>query len=281
MFIATIILGAVALALAALCVVSQRRHEAATANLNYQLDDLNARIAKLQGENAALMAEKSSLDAALQQVQLNLQRERVATERLTSEKSELLSQTAALRERVALNESEREKREQAANDRFRNLANEIFSAHTASFRLSSEQRIQEILDPLKANIDDFRKAVTTAYSDEAKERFSLQNELRNLMELNKSIGKEAQELTRALKGDSKVQGDWGEMILERMQGCAFPHSGDNQYRWHKTNLGGWSRPTSRCCGVLSRRPLRGYRLEGVAQRIYRLCECRARLARVY
>jgi DNA recombination protein RmuC len=216
MFIAIIILGAVALALAALCVVSQRRHEAATANLNYQLDDLNARIAKLQGENAALMAEKSSLDAALQQVQLNLQRERVATERLTSEKSELLSQTAALRERVALNESEREKREQAANDRFRNLANEIFSAHTASFRLSSEQRIQEILDPLKANIDDFRKAVTTAYSDEAKERFSLQNELRNLMELNKSIGKEAQELTRALKGDSKVQGDWGEMILERM-----------------------------------------------------------------
>ena len=113
-------------------------------------------------------------------------------------------------------ENEREKVEQAATDRFRNLANEIFTAQATHFKHSSELRIQEILTPLKADIEGFRKAVNDAYSDEAKERFSLRNEIRNLMELNRTIGKEAQDLTRALKGDSKVQGDWGEMILERL-----------------------------------------------------------------
>lgn len=113
-------------------------------------------------------------------------------------------------------EHERTAGREAEEEHFRNLANDIFTSHTSRFRDSTEQRLSEILAPLKADIEGMRTAVGKAYESEARERFSLQSELKRLMELNASLGKEAQNLTRALKGDSKVQGDWGEMILERL-----------------------------------------------------------------
>lgn len=125
-------------------------------------------------------------------------------------------ENTSLHERLAAATQKRDEERRTDEERFRNLASEIFHTHTTRFKQSSEQRLDEILAPLKADIESFRTAVTNAYDTEAKERFSLRAELRRLMELNNTLGKEAQELTRALKGDSKVQGDWGEMILERL-----------------------------------------------------------------
>ena len=125
-------------------------------------------------------------------------------------------QYAALNERAQASAEESRKATEAASEHFRILADDIFRSQSVRFREASEQRLGEILNPLKENLADFRKSVTEAVNTEARERFSLRRELQSLMELNKSIGKEAQELARALKGDSKVQGDWGEMILERL-----------------------------------------------------------------
>ncbi|MDE6198875.1 MAG: DNA recombination protein RmuC [Muribaculaceae bacterium] len=97
---------------------------------------------------------------------------------------------------------------------FRLIANEVLSNSTDRLRQQSEQQLKDILTPLRENIDSFRKKVEDTYNNEARERFSLQQSLREMMELNRSIGKEAKELTEALRGNSKVQGDWGEMILE-------------------------------------------------------------------
>ena len=188
MIVAIAILGIVALVLFILLIVQQRRCDAAMEDLRVRLEKERATADSLRVEASTLKAESAALNASL----------------------------VSLREQALRAENEREKVEQAATDRFRNLANEIFTAQATHFKHSSELRIQEILTPLKADIEGFRKAVNDAYSDEAKERFSLRNEIRNLMELNRTIGKEAQDLTRALKGDSKVQGDWGEMILERL-----------------------------------------------------------------
>lgn len=188
MILATAILGIVALVMLILLIVQQRRNDAVVEGLRTRVDAERAVADSLRVEASTLKAESAAMQASI----------------------------VSMREQAARAESERDKVEQAATDRFRNLANEIFAAQTANFKQSSELRIQEILSPLKADIDGFRKAVSDAYSDEAKERFSLRNEIRNLMELNRTIGKEAQDLTRALKGDSKVQGDWGEMILERL-----------------------------------------------------------------
>ena len=101
-------------------------------------------------------------------------------------------------------------------ERFKNLANEIMESNARRFNETSSQRLNDLLSPLKENIENFRKAVGDAYNNESRERFSLQKELRELLELNKTIGREARDLTRALRSDSKMQGDWGEMILEKL-----------------------------------------------------------------
>lgn len=97
-----------------------------------------------------------------------------------------------------------------AETKFKVLAGEIF-AHQSK---DSERRLGELLQPLRENIADFKKTVTDAYISEAKERSALGQHIQGLMELNRSIGKEARELTEALTGNTKVQGDWGEMVLQ-------------------------------------------------------------------
>lgn len=97
---------------------------------------------------------------------------------------------------------------------FKIIANEVLSSSSDRLRQQNEQHLKDVLTPLRENIDSFRKRVEDTYNTEARERFSLQQSLREMMELNRSIGKEAKELTEALRGNSKVQGDWGEMVLE-------------------------------------------------------------------
>lgn len=165
---------------------------------------------------AATVERLNACEASLRQAETRLEQERANLAAVKDEAAKVSAALAAVRERVEITEAERERNEKAATEHFRNLANEIFNAHSQQFKENSEKRLAEILTPLKSDLDGFRTVFTEAFTTEAKERFSLQNEIKNLIELNRSIGKEAQELSRALKGNSKVQGDWGEMILERL-----------------------------------------------------------------
>lgn len=97
---------------------------------------------------------------------------------------------------------------------FRVMANDIMQQHSDTMRRQNEQRLSEILAPLKENIDRFRHDVSECYSTEARERFSLQEKIKELIDANAAIGREAKELSTALRGNSKIQGDWGEMVLE-------------------------------------------------------------------
>ncbi len=99
---------------------------------------------------------------------------------------------------------------------FKNLANEILEDKSKKFTEQNKTNIDEILKPLNEKIKDFEKRVVETYDKESKERFSLQNEIKNLVVLNQSISKEANNLTNALKGQAKTQGNWGEMILENI-----------------------------------------------------------------
>ena len=83
-------------------------------------------------------------------------------------------------------------------------------------RAAMNTDIELILKPFRDNLTDFRRRVEEIYSEENRQQGALKNELRNLLELNRQITRETSNLTSALKGSSKVQGDWGEMILERM-----------------------------------------------------------------
>lgn len=111
-------------------------------------------------------------------------------------------------------EDERENRERQMEAQFKNLANDILRQNSADFKTQNEQRLEEILAPLRVNLDEFRKTVTETYNTEARERFSLTERIRELVDLNNTISREARELTLALRGNNQVQGDWGEMVLE-------------------------------------------------------------------
>ncbi|MDE6347997.1 MAG: DNA recombination protein RmuC [Bacteroides sp.] len=102
------------------------------------------------------------------------------------------------------------------NTEFENLSNRIFKSKAEDFTKLNAEHLNNLLRPLGDNLKDFRQKVEQVYSTEAKERFSLGERIKELVELNNRLSEDANNLTRALKGDSKMQGNWGEMILERL-----------------------------------------------------------------
>lgn len=102
------------------------------------------------------------------------------------------------------------------NIEFRNLANEILEEKSKKFTEQNKTNLDLILTPLNERIKEFEKKVEETYDKEAQQRFSLKEEVKKLAELNQQISKEANALSKALKGDSKTQGNWGEIILENI-----------------------------------------------------------------
>lgn len=100
------------------------------------------------------------------------------------------------------------------NMEFENIANKIFQQKAESFNKLSAESLSNLLKPFRENLNEFKHQVAEVYDKESKQRFSLEDKIKELVQLNKQISDEANNLTRALKGDSKTQGNWGEMILE-------------------------------------------------------------------
>ncbi len=99
---------------------------------------------------------------------------------------------------------------------FENIAHKILKTNTKEFSESNQKNMQELLSPLKEKIIGFEKKVEETYQKGLKDQTDLKVELRRLYELNAKLGEEAGNLTRALKSDSKQQGNWGEVVLERI-----------------------------------------------------------------
>ncbi len=217
-YIALLAIAAIA-AVAIWRAVSMSRAQAATAaeNTTLRLDLEKARnsdaveLATTRQALESLRASKTEIETAYAR----------RVDQLTAELQNRVETLASLREenaRLATSlahiEDERETREQQMAAQFKNLANDILRQNSADFKAQNEQRLEEILSPLRTNLDEFRKTVTDAYSTEARERFSLTERIRELVDLNNTISREARELTLALRGNNQVQGDWGEMVLE-------------------------------------------------------------------
>jgi DNA recombination protein RmuC len=99
---------------------------------------------------------------------------------------------------------------------FENLANRIFDEKSSKFTEQNKENLKTILNPLSEKIKDFEKKVEETYEKESRDRTSLGGEIKKLFELNQQISKEAQNLAVALKGQTKTQGNWGEIILESL-----------------------------------------------------------------
>jgi DNA recombination protein RmuC len=127
---------------------------------------------------------------------------------------------------------------------FRALAGQIVEERSARFAAESRERLGEMLDPLRAQIGEFKRKVEDVYDKESQSRASLLQEIRHLKELNQQIAADAVGLTRALKGESKVRGNWGELVLERVleqSGLQNGREYETQVRLHERHGGAQAR----------------------------------------
>jgi DNA recombination protein RmuC len=122
----------------------------------------------------------------------------------------------SLDEKLSTFKKEIEELHTRSQEQFKNLANEILEDKSKRFTEQNKQNINEIMNPLRDKIKDFQEKVDKVYSTESAERNTLKGEIKKLVELNQKISEDANNLASALKGDSKAQGNWGEIILEKV-----------------------------------------------------------------
>jgi len=204
----------------------QQQLEAKAGELSAVQQSLRQSQQQLAESGALLAGAKADLGAANQLVQDKqkttqaLQEElRTLKEEFTTASQRLATQTAsneALQEKLATQKQEIEALNKKFNLEFENIANRILETKTEKFTELNKSNLDRILEPLGKNITEFKTRVEEVYQKESEQRFSLGEKVKELSELNRKISEEANNLTRALKSESKTQGGWGEMILENI-----------------------------------------------------------------
>lgn len=159
---------------------TQRQAEDIT-SLNDQLREEREQVLRINSENATLEANYDNL-----------------AKRLVDQKEEL----TALQDKFTA--------------QFKNLANEIFEEKSQKFTHQNKTNLDELLKPLGQKLTDFERKVELTHKDHVERNVALREQISGLSELNKRMSQEAENLTRALKGDSRIQGNWGELVLERI-----------------------------------------------------------------
>ena len=174
-----------------------------------QAESLKKDIQKLQDkldESARLLNEAYAVSASLKAENRNM------AEKLETQKEEI----AAMHKQF--------------NMEFENIANKIFQQKTETFNKLSTESLSSLLKPFGDNLNEFKHQVAEVYEKESKQRFSLEDRIKELVLLNKQISDDANNLTKALKGDSKMQGNWGEMILESILENSGLREGEEYFR---------------------------------------------------
>lgn len=203
-----------------------------------QLNALKAQLhLQASHQEDLLQAEKRQAATALEQLKEENQRIQRQVESTTQQYVETSRQVASLQaEKRALEEKLEHQKEGMAelhkqfNLEFENIANKIFQQKTESFNKLSAESLSSLLKPFGENLNEFKHQVAEVYDKESKQRFSLEDKIKELVQLNKQISDEANNLTRALKGDSKTQGNWGEMILESILENSGLREGEEYFR---------------------------------------------------
>lgn len=151
---------------------------------------------QLEAESILAISLRNERDLALQNA-IRLEAE------LDSERKQALGRIESLNEA-----------KEALTSQFKNLANEILEDKSKRFAEQNVASLDALLKPLQTKLSEFKEQVNTSYGNEARERFALKSEIERLANLNLRMSDETRSLTQALKGDSKVQGNWGELVLE-------------------------------------------------------------------
>jgi DNA recombination protein RmuC len=145
------------------------------------------------------------------------------SDRLTAEVQELRQEKTRAETQAQMREDELkrqkadlEQMEKKFTLQFENLANRIFQEKSATFKKESQEGLGQLLNPLKEKLQEFQKKVDDSFGQQAKEQFSLRKEIENIVSVNEKMSAQTENLTKALKGDVKAQGNWGEVMLEKI-----------------------------------------------------------------
>ena len=243
----TIILSCIIFILVVITIVLFSALRKNNEELKNTLADNTSKSIRLENTEAQLAQTRSALqeltplsteNAAIKE-QIRLANKQLDEARATiSSLLPLSAENATLKEQVRNINEEKVRLQQEAESHFKVLANEIFDDKTKRFKELNENRLTEILTPLREQIHKFENALNDNVKNDIKDREALREHLRSLMELNQTIGKEAQELTQALKGNAKVQGDWGETILRTiLENCGLQEGVEFTIQQTKDELG--------------------------------------------
>ena len=232
---------------AELALLNERLNTAQLAQegLGAQLDACRDEVSDLGQANAAKQAELAALSREVELLQVERDNGRDAAHAWNLERNQKeveLRRLDAHASRLAAElREQQDSHQQRLNDlqgsrdelraQFAELAGKIFDEREQRFAETSNERLGQLLDPLKERIQSFEKRVEESYQQESRERFSLGKELERLQQLNLRLSDEATNLTRALKGQ-KTQGNWGELILERV----LEHAGLEKGREYQTQV---------------------------------------------
>ena len=182
------------------CIEIDREFAAFKARMENELENVQKQMLEKQQEIQTVVEKMAAKDQLLGEQNVKL--------------AEKEAEIKALKEKLSTLKEEVDKVGEKYAAEFKNLANEILEDKSQRFTQKNKENLEAILKPLDDNIKEFKKTVSEAYQKESNERFSLGNEVKKLAELNQLMSEEARNLTKALKGEAKTQGDWGEMILE-------------------------------------------------------------------
>jgi DNA recombination protein RmuC len=209
------------------------KEDAVSAVLQARLDAAQQDARRLTDELAALRnragaelaAEKEKLEKEIRSLQASLNDANI---RLTREQESLKGQ----KETLETLRNELDTVHKKYTTEFENIASKILEEKSVKFTEQNKNNLDIILNPLKERIKDFELKVDKAYKTESDERITLKTEIKNLVELNTKISQEANNLASALKGDNKMQGNWGEVILEKI----LERSGLEKDREYRTQM---------------------------------------------
>jgi len=182
-------------------------------------------IAKLKSksEQSTLQERQNQLGLTIEELKHNLvkiegEREEIRREKefLNSELTRKNTEYENLQEQNLKRDQELAKQQEQLRKDFELLANKILDEKSEKFTLQNKENIKQILNPLQEKIQVFEKKVEDTQKESISMHSALKEQLLGLKDLNQQMTKEATNLTRALKGDSKMQGNWGELVLERV-----------------------------------------------------------------
>lgn len=177
---------------------------------------LSDELAQLQAKNEALLLRQDELSDERQHLLDKQEEHRELITRLTARVKEGEAQLRSERQAMAEKLQLQQQAEARLVQQFENLSHRLLEQNSSQFRDLNQHSLDRVLTPLREQIDAFRRQIGETHAQESEQRHNLRFELERLAELNARMTEEAAALTRALKGDSKQQGNWGEVVLARI-----------------------------------------------------------------